>query len=540
MEELSQFAGILYIPSSCPFVRSVFLDIISLCGMSMLQRAKDLSTIHAWQDLITSVLIGPQYAIGISKRSGAALLNSSLAHAFFIDRVIVRDHNLDITNATGYQTIGDALTLLAAKDPDTCCTALETLDNILQLENLSNVAIPLSTILAGIYRTVLSSTEPEVVSKAQAVLAGSLMKTDVKSWFFRDVTVKDAMDTLPKLEGQCLDGPPSNMQSGLHLLGFFLDFVFHNYFEHHSITLKAIARYIRLLRMTIIDINPFDTRFAAVQSISALDHVWGTSIASKKTGSLMLALAFVLYDLLNDDDDEVRDVAAFATARFLRAQGHTNAKDTVPILITQHLATFLCTTCVTSPCSAALTHESLRRLTATPSPDPLFAIPFAQTLAAERKEDTALFATEKQNLYKDETLDAVLWSRVLASQPGNLVPREFHEGLANWVLDGLAVLSETALNEVDGSLGWSSKSEVFTLGMRTICAAEVVLKWSVRGSVDGGVVRGKVMQALIAFADAGQKAQVHGLWLERVDRVLEKEVLSTLSRVKEGLVAIRR
>ncbi|KAH7359589.1 HEAT repeat protein-like protein [Pyrenochaeta sp. MPI-SDFR-AT-0127] len=538
MVEFSRGAQKWYIPSDCPFIRSTFLDMVSLCGMSILQRTNSFSVRHTWKSLTTSISIGPQYALGVNRRSGAALLRTSLAHAFFIDRAIIRDQSPDLTQTVGYQDMGDALALLSTRDPDTCSVALETLDTILQMENLGDLAGHTSIILMGIYRVVLSATEPEVLSKAQSVLAVTLARRDTKSSFFKEVKAQDTMEMLSKLEAQCLDGPPSNMQSALYLLGYFLDFAFHAHPEHNRAALEATARYVRLLRMTIIDTNPFDTRFAAIQSINALDHIWGAGVSHKETGSLTLALSFILYDLLNDDDDEIRDAAALATAKFLRAQGYTNVKDTVPILITQQLATFLCTTSTTSPYAVALSRESLRRLTATPSPSPLFSIPFARTLADERKEDTALFATEKQNLYKDDSLDAVLWSRVLASQRANKVPQGLQDGLTSWVLDGLAVLTDTARKEVDGSLGWSSKSEVFTLGIRAICAAEVVLRWSGCGNVQAETRRAKVMKALRDFADVGEKAEVHGLWLERVERVLEKQVLSRLGAVKGSLLAI--
>jgi hypothetical protein len=167
-------------------------------------------------------------------------------------------------------------------------------------------------------------------------------------------------------------------------------------------------------------------------------------------------------------------------------------------------------------------------LTNTVSPTPLFSKPFAEVFEGERKEDTALFAQEKQNLYKDDTLDAVVWSRVLLYLPASTIPSDLQEGLAKWVSDGLAVLTETAKEEVDGALGWSSKTEVFTLGMRVLLSAEVVMSW-------GGADRAKTMSALRKFADQGKEAGVHGLWLEKVEGMLSKSVLAMLVEVKGSL-----
>ncbi|KAF1847315.1 HEAT repeat protein-like protein [Cucurbitaria berberidis CBS 394.84] len=548
MEELSNFAHQWFVVSNCPFIRSTFLDIVGLCGKTMLQRKDTLSILHAWEGLTASISIGPQYALGSSRKNGEALFRASLAQVFFIDRIIVRDHFLSFMVSKEHQSIGNALILLATEDPDTCCAALETLGAAIQIRPSNELTLPCTLILAHIHRIVLDATDLEVISKAQAVLTGGIADNHMKRDFFSLVTKEQVLITLDKLEIQCLDGPPSNAQSALYLLSFFLDFAFHAYQDQRRLVLKSTARYIRLLRMTIIDTNPFDTRFAAVQSIRALEHIWTASTASKSTGPLLLGLSFVLYDMLNDDDDEIRDVAAVAVTDLLRAQGSPQAKHTVPILTTHRLATFLSSTQFTT-CRIPLITQSLHRLTCPSSSfssqNPLFSTPFAELFAQHSKQDTSLFATEKQNLYKDDALDALFWTRVLRSLPSfhaTAVPLALHQGLATWVLDGIAVLTQTTKEtERDGALGWASKAEVFTLGIQVICASEILLAWS--GSIDlegkeSGMVRREILTALRAFADMGAVAEVHGLWIERIERVLEKEVLDALRRVKGSLLTV--
>jgi hypothetical protein len=418
-----------------------------------------------------------------------------------------------------YQGIGDALILLAHEDPDTCCTALDTLDSILQLNSSNGPTIPLSLVLAHIHRVVLEATDPEVISKAQAVLADALTNNDLKADFFSLTTSDQILSTLTKLEDQCLSAPPSNMQSALHLLGFFLDIAYTTYPTPNPSILKATARYIRLLRMTIIDTNPFDTRFAAVQSLSALTHIFTASPTAKTTGPLILGLSLVLYDLVNDDDDEIRTLAARTTTTLLRAQGYTKITDTVPILTAHRLASFLATS---FPHSSDLAKEALRRLLNTRQ---LFSEPFAQTLKDVRREDTSLFAQEKQNLYKDDMLDTILWSRVLLSLAPSSLSVALRKGLDDWVINALNVLQDTSGKEDDGPLGWTSKAEVFTLGVRVFCASEVVMRW-------GGERRGKVLLALAGL----EETEVHGLWKERMGRVLEREVLGGLRRVRRSLM----
>jgi hypothetical protein len=515
-----------YIQSDCPFTRSAFLDVVSLCGFTLLRKPEAFRIIHKWEVLTNIVSIGPQYALEIGTALGEALLRRSLAEAFFIDRVILRNNSLGSIVSPEYQDIEEALAILADGDPDTCCTALDVLDRIFKLKSANGLTIPLDLVLAHVHGIALYATDPEVTSKAQAIVANILEDTQFKSDFFNLMTIDQVFSTLTNLEAQCLTGPPANVQSALHLLGFFLDHAYYASEKQRRFILEAIARYIRLLRMTIIDTNPFDMRFAAVQSLTALERVWTAPTTSNATAPLILGLSLVLYDLLNDDDDEIRDIAARTTGKFLRAQGFREKEDVVPLLASHRLAQYLARTFTQSP---DLSKEAVRRLTGTPSPAPFFSTPFAQTLAEQRKEDTALFATEKQNLYRDDTLDAVYWSRILIALP---IRAPLLHNLNDWVLDALAVLTETAMEEEDGALGWTSKPEVFTLGIRVFCAAEVVLKW------DTGEARKEVLKALSHFADVGSEREVHGLWLDRIKRVLEKQVLGVLGRVKGTLLAI--
>ena len=137
---------------------------------------------------------------------------------------------------------------------------------------------------------------------------------------------------------------------------------------------------------------------------------------------------------------------------------------------------------------------------------------------------------EKRNLFKDDTLDTALWSRVLRSMDAVAVPLEYVEGLRNWVMDGLQTLADTATLEEDGALGWTSKAEVFTLGIRVICAAEVLLVWGLDTMGEA-----KIKVALRKLADVKEGEGIHGLWLEKIESVLENSVLESLKQVYRHL-----
>ncbi|KAL6704178.1 hypothetical protein ACN47E_008435 [Coniothyrium glycines] len=529
MNALTRAASSWYSTSDCGFIRSTFLDIVSQSGLSMLHRG-DANLLPSWNQLATSVSLGPGFSLSSRHLRGNELLRNSLARAFFVDRVILQDKPCSQTGSGIYQSIEDALILLAQNDPDTCCATIDTLSEVLKIRPWSGSGISHSLLTSHILRVVLEATDLEVISKAQAVLADTLGNEDLKIEFLNLLSKHQVMSTLERLQEQCLQGPPSNMQSALRLIGSFLDTAYQQYQEEFAVISNTIARYIRILRMTTIDTNPFDTRFAAVQSLASLTHIWTLPTSSSASTALLLGLSFLLLDTLSDDDDEIRDLAATATAAFLRAQGHHTFTNTVPLLTSHRLATFLSKTFPENP---FLHTECLRRLTSTPSPTRLFSIPFATAFQAASKQDTALFAQERQNLYKDDALDAVLYARILSALPAATAARTpLANALRTWTLAALAFLAEKSSSTIDGALGWSSKPEVFALGMRVFCAAEVLLAW--------GVGRREVLLALRRFADAAVEGEVHGLWVQRVEGVLAREVLGGLVRIKSGLLNVTR
>ena len=543
MQQVCRHAPSWYTSSNCIFVRATFLDIVSLLGMTLLAQTDATSILFAWEDLTAGVSIGPGHNIGPSDHQGDALLRTSLTRVFFIDRVILRDKVLGVMVSDDYQDIGDALMLLATEDPDTCLDALETLDTILSSSSSNDLTIPLSLVLAHIHRLVLSATDAEVTSKAQSVLASALTNPGLKHDFFLTVTQEKILATLEKLESQCLSAPPSNTQSALHLLGPFLDNAYATaHLSHRRQILAAIARYICLLRATITDTNPFDTRFAATQSLSSLSHIFTLSVTSQISAPLLLALIFILYDLLNDDDDEIRNLAARTTGTLLRAQGDSSvSNDTVPVLCTHRLGRFLCRrtatteTSTSSAFSQALQRECLRRL------NPFADQGFDETFAELRREDTSLFATEKQNLYRDDVLDAVFFSRIFShvvSSSSSQSSASTLQRLTKWVQDGLDVLNNTATVQDDGPLGWTSKDTVIALGTRVFVAAEVVLatRWAGGRGREEEVRR--IVESLVCFSRIAEEKGVHGLWIERIKGICERHVLRSLGRVRESLVGV--
>jgi hypothetical protein len=492
--------------------------------MSILQRQESKSALVAWTQLTSAVNIGPAYELGVSDESDSPLRTEALVRLFIVDRAIVRPDSLGTIVSGDYQSIGDTLMLLATEDPDTCCAALDTVETIVEKAAFDAPKKPKSLLMAHVHRVVLNAEDPEVISKAQRVLAEALDgDTSRKAEFFSLLTDLQLLGTLAKLEDQCLTGPPSNMQSALHLLGFFLEHTYHIFPSARDEVIAATTRYIRLLRMTIVDTNPFDTRFAAAQSICALNHLWTARPPTSAPSPLVLGLGLILYDMLQDDDDEIRDLSALATSTFISTTSSRKAEPTVPILATQQLLTHLL---ALFPRSSALATHALRRLSASPSA--LFSTSFADILEEVTKPQTALFAQEKQNLFKDDALDALCWARVLSS-PGivGALPASVLESAATWTHSALTTLTARYEAESDGALGWASKPEVFVWLIRIICLSETILQ---NGMNSEG--KTEVKLGLAKLVAAMGKSEGHAVLIKRAEKVLEEDVMRSLGMLK--------
>ncbi|KAF2106936.1 HEAT repeat protein-like protein [Lophiotrema nucula] len=533
-----------------PFVYSAFLDIVNICGLSIFPReANPESTLQAWCNLSSSLRL-PE---AITNNSGMSdsLLETSSKQGFFIDHLIVRPRIMNYrADILSMADLPDVLLRLAREDPDTCSTILDTLADTIPKMIIESPTVLKHKLAYQILQGILSTADEEVRSKAQLVLADVLLDEQLRVFFFNCVSIEELANALELFETQCLESSPSNMQGALRLLGSFLDFTFAirtripgNRTTGPALSVFAkFARYIRLLRMVIIDTNPFDARLSAVQSLLTLQTIFTAPTVTEPTRTTLLGLAIVLYDLLNDDDDEIRDRAATATHTLLSSQSQnqnpsasvsvSNLKPTVPLLMTRRLAAFLVTHFQSSPQLSKIAMNRLGGGLEIPGDISVFAREFGDVLSEAMVEDTSLFVKERQNLFKDDTLDVLFWTKILSSLPppssSTKLSRSPVEALQVWTSDALAALTQTAHHRSDRALGWTSKLEVFTLIMRLLCLAEVLLSWNVAGSAE-------IVMGLDEFAVAGAQSGIHPVLLERVERLVKKSVVERLRGVKGGL-----
>lgn len=252
----------------------------------------------------------------------------------------------------------------------------------------------------------------------------------------------------------------------------------------------------------------------------------------------MIGMYIALYDMLNDDDEVIRqDAASIVSWIFSRPSSSPGTADKgnlslMPLAATCEILNFLG---YSYRDSVTLCVEAILRLTGSSSTNgtrivedvaaimeeklsrEMKLIPLRELLGQAGKEDNALFVEERQNLFIDDVREAERWADILKVLSHSAVEK-FAPAFEEWVLEGLSALLDSA-KEIDGPLGWTSKPEVFALGMRVIIAARVLLDW-----IDEGYSRirkEEVRRFLEQLVEIGGRTGLHGLWIRRANLVLK-------------------
>lgn len=259
-----------------------------------------------------------------------------------------------------------------------------------------------------------------------------------------------------------------------------------------------------------------------------------------------------IYELLLDDDEDVRDEAAAVASVFLSTP--TNRANLPNILLMppaasssllQYFKTNFDESVVLfaeaayrltgtgslfkrGPVEIAMkevsdseTNYSSRRASDTGWIPNVTIRPVREMMQEVRRQDNALFAEEKTNLFVDPVQEAENWALVLMNSTpiGNIV--SITSTIEDWTMQGLEVLIETA-NEKDGPLGWTTKPDVFTLGMRILLAAKVQIHWFHAG-LNREISLNIILGLLRTLLDIGTEKLLNGIWLRQIEAILLQE-----------------
>ncbi|KXT12951.1 hypothetical protein AC579_4056 [Pseudocercospora musae] len=273
------------------------------------------------------------------------------------------------------------------------------------------------------------------------------------------------------------------------------------------------------------------SREAAAKAIGCIRSLWSilSNMGDAKLDEAFLDICIAAYDLLNDDDEDIRLWGAQIASRILSAKSRGSAQmmRLEPMVASQKLLGFCLRRWKSSSKFASVAlYRAFGAGTAGPAP-------VIEQLEAASTADSVLFAEEKQNLYVDEAKEARTWSAAMQHVDPSTVTKASITQLAEWVAAGLDALTEKAKGQRDGALGWSTNDGVFTLGLRVVYGAEVLLGVAMKGvrvPLPPSELRKKLFLGLTAFEDGGADGlgQVNCLWRWEVERVLKESLSSKL------------
>lgn len=264
----------------------------------------------------------------------------------------------------------------------------------------------------------------------------------------------------------------------------------------------CVDELVKQIRLTAHEDMPYPTREAALAAMKALAPVLAFSRLPgwRSPPDSLRGAYFALYDMLNDDDEDIRDGAAAAACRVLGGKVRLSPLKTGDVLAARMGREF---------CASGGFFEDVVGRLAGGVRD------VGAALEEALRADTILFAREKQNLFVDRALEAERWASVLRdcnSEEGADERCEF----VFWVISGLVVLAAKA-DELgrEGALGWISDEEVFVLGVKVLEGLRAVAGWNARGDVEDALWA-RVESAGRELEERLVGAEGHELWVRRL------------------------
>ncbi|KAG6364892.1 hypothetical protein INS49_006496 [Diaporthe citri] len=468
--------------------------------------------------------IAPPANIQTSKAEQFANLKIAQGRNSFTSRALL-DHRIgsrSLREAVALKSIDELKSsLLDAldRDTDTACMLLEAIPTIWGKSQTPE--------LCKMYLELCEHTKvPEARAQALTNLAG-LLDDHIFQGKLQDLAAPEEFESFqrstldsinPALANAILlaSGPVIAIQTLPHngQLSFFM-------FE------QRLRAWGKAIADALHDSNTFDMRMAAAMAIRSFAAAV-RSAAGNDAAYLPFLLA--LYNTLVDDDDEIRDVGAVATALVTSPDPHVLspqplvAVDAADALLswlrerfghTNEFRAYVACRLAGNPIVAL--DIGVQDLTAWASPE--------QQFAEALEVDESLFAVEEQNLFIDEVRETQRWADVFRSLPRDYDQTEGDDGVAGkvlvmdssldalkgWVEKALEVLA-VQVGQDDGPLGWASMADAFALCHRVLVSGQAMAE--LLGEKDTAIA-----SSLARIKDIGQTSRLHGLLLSSLDRV---------------------
>lgn len=215
--------------------------------------------------------------------------------------------------------------------------------------------------------------------------------------------------------------------------------------ENWEIAKEAVDAWIYCVEDASTDFLDFPTRLSAASAISTYAVHLDKACSSDQFDRGRMRLLLILYELLNDDDEEVR-LEAIEAARKLKLH-ELEALDNLGIsalsarrqlvveLQRRYGSTFdLTEAALVKILQVGINHTSAVNLQGLAS---YLQISVQAKLSSIAKAKSDLFAEEKQNLYIDDLREIGSWIELVGHGGYRLLPQVLSSAIMKWTLEGL-------------------------------------------------------------------------------------------------------
>ncbi|CAL3968679.1 unnamed protein product [Diplocarpon coronariae] len=391
-----------------------------------------------------------------------------------ISATVSRGHVYALALENNTQSLPDALELASRFGSDALIGALRCISDAWRSSKLEGL---LSCLTAAYCKAIKDSSSLEVQKAAVEGLC-DLLDGRMKAPYTNEMeTIKSVLSLQPRAGRGTSSPAMSNLWTSLSGWLTFFEIIQRqtttaenlSQILSSSTTLQSWSRVWVFLGK---DSQDFDTRLAAAYAVSTfythLDNYYDSAGNEIPAVSSLLPSKFALYNILNDDDSDIRSLGAKAVSIMLR-------KSVVPQAAIKALAERM----LDQNGNGFLSYV-VARMTGTPIDqlgNGLVVVklePAITQFDRASQVDNKLFIEEKQNLWIDEVQEATIWCKVFQMLP----PKSFGENdtdnfrhnliqaLLTWVTDSVGLLNKIARK--DGAIGWTSKPEVFAVLLRAI------------------------------------------------------------------------
>ncbi|KIV81025.1 hypothetical protein PV11_08478 [Exophiala sideris] len=243
---------------------------------------------------------------------------------------------------------------------------------------------------------------------------------------------------------------------------------------------ERITIWLGAVKHASMDYLDFPTRLSAAKALSTFSGSMGLLHDDGWGQRTRLDLLLVLYDLLNDDDEDVRSEAVSAAANVYLTQTLGLCALAAREKLLQELclqygqtellaeAALLKVMQVGQESNGSLCNNELSGL---------FETSVTSRMSGILKSKNDLFAEEKQNLYIDDVREIKSWTTVLSQSAFRSLSQQQVHAAVNWTLVGL---DQTLMSLQDSSLlvhplGVTYDHELLVVFLQVVCLAGILL-----------------------------------------------------------------